>query len=76
MPCKSGIGGQDAPAKNRTKLDAFEKTRRMAKEKFRPARPVGFPGAKTYVRDVEVLENHRNAAGRTFSMPSKLHPSL
>jgi hypothetical protein len=42
------------------------KAQRMAKQKFRPARPGGFSGAKAYIRYVEVLKKRRNAAGRTF----------
>ncbi|MBW6512369.1 MAG: hypothetical protein K0A93_09715 [Desulfuromonadaceae bacterium] len=38
----------------------------MAKQKFRPTRPGGFSGAKTYIRQVEVLKKQRNAAGRIF----------
>jgi hypothetical protein len=47
-------------------IDAFAKTRRMAKQNFRPTRLGGFSGAKAYIRYVEVLKNHRNAVGRTF----------
>jgi putative protease len=47
-------------------FDAFAKIQRMAKQKFRPTRPGGFSGAKAYIRYVEVLENRRNAVGRTF----------
>jgi hypothetical protein len=38
----------------------------MAKQKFRPTRLGGFPGAKAYIRYVEVLKKRRNAVGRTF----------
>jgi hypothetical protein len=44
----------------------LQKLKRMAKQKFRPARLGGFSGAKAYIRYVEVLKKHRNAAGRTF----------
>jgi hypothetical protein len=47
-------------------FDAFAKTRRMAKQKSRPARLGVFPGAKAYIRYVEVLKKRRNAVGRTF----------
>jgi hypothetical protein len=49
-----------------TIVDASAKTQRMAKQKFRPARPGGFSGAKAYIRYVEVLKKRRNAVGRTF----------
>jgi putative protease len=44
----------------------------MAKQKFRPARPGGFSGAKAYIRYVEVLKKRRNAAGRIFCDAIKL----
>jgi hypothetical protein len=47
-------------------VDAFTIIRKMAKQKFRPAMPGGFSGAKAYIRYVEVLEKRRNAVGRTF----------
>jgi hypothetical protein len=47
-------------------LDAFAKNHKMAKQKFRPTRPGGFSGAKTYMWYVEVLKKRRNAVGRTF----------
>jgi hypothetical protein len=43
-----------------------QKLKRMAKQKFRPARLGGFSGTKAYIRYVEVLKKRRNAAGRTF----------
>jgi putative protease len=43
-----------------------QQLKRMAKQKFRPARPGGFSGAKAYISYVEVLKKRRNAAGRTF----------
>ena len=48
------------------KKDAFAKTQRMAKQKFRPTRNGGFSGAKAYIRYVEVLKKRHNAVGRTF----------
>jgi hypothetical protein len=48
------------------KEGAFAKTQRKAKQKFRPARPGGFSGAKAYIRYVEVLKKSCNAVGRTF----------
>jgi ribosomal protein L35 len=47
-------------------LDAFAKTHKMAKQKFRPTRLGGFSGAKAYIRYVQVLKKRRNAVGRTF----------
>jgi hypothetical protein len=47
-------------------FDAFGKTHKMAKQKFRPARLGGFSGAKAYIVYVEVLKKRRNAVGRTF----------
>jgi len=47
-------------------LDAFAKTHKMAKQKFRPTRLGGFSGAKAYIWYVEVLKKRRNAVGRTF----------
>jgi hypothetical protein len=49
-----------------TSQGALAKTRKMAKQKFRPTRLGGFSGAKAYIRYVEVLKKHRNAVGRTF----------
>jgi hypothetical protein len=46
--------------------DAFAKTRKMAKQKFRPTRLGGFSGAKAYIRYVEVLKKRRNAARADF----------
>jgi len=46
--------------------DAFAKTPGMAKQKFGPARPGDFSGAKATIRVVEVLKKRRNAVGRTF----------
>jgi hypothetical protein len=52
---------------NAIKVDApAKKNQRMAKQKFRPARPGGFSGVKAYIRYVEVLKKRRNAVGRTF----------
>jgi hypothetical protein len=48
------------------KTDAFAKTHKMAKQKFRPTRLGGFSGAKAYIVYVEVLKKRRNAVGRTF----------
>jgi hypothetical protein len=47
-------------------LDAFPKTHKMAKQKFRPTRLGVFSGAKAYIVYVEVLKKCRNAVGRTF----------
>jgi hypothetical protein len=47
-------------------IDAFAKTRRMAKQKIRPTRLGGFSGAKATIRYVEVRKKRRNAVGRTF----------
>jgi hypothetical protein len=48
------------------KIDAFAKTRRMAKQKLRPTRLGDFSGAKAYSRHVEVLKKRCNAVGLTF----------
>ncbi|MBW6511393.1 MAG: hypothetical protein K0A93_04635 [Desulfuromonadaceae bacterium] len=47
-------------------FDVLKKTHGMAKQKFSPTMPDGFSGAKTYIRQVEVLKKQRNAAGRIF----------
>jgi hypothetical protein len=57
-------------------IDAFAKTRGMAKQKIRPTRLGGFSGAKAYIRYVEVLKNRRNAKGGLFATPSRLHPII
>jgi hypothetical protein len=49
-----------------SKINAFAKNHKMAKQKFRPTRPGGFSGAKAYMLYVEVLKKRRNAGGRTF----------
>jgi hypothetical protein len=49
-----------------SRIDAVAKSRKMAKQKFRPTRLGGFSGAKAYIRYVEVLKKRRNAVGRTF----------
>jgi hypothetical protein len=48
------------------KGDAFAKTHKMAKQKFRPTRLGVFSGAKAYIQYVEILKKRRNAVGRTF----------
>jgi hypothetical protein len=48
------------------KFDAFAKTHKVAKQKFRPTRLGVFSGAKAYIEYVEVLKKCRNAVGRTF----------
>jgi hypothetical protein len=50
----------------RSTFDGFAKNRKMAMQKFRPARPGVFSGAKAYISYVEVLKKRRNAAGRIF----------
>jgi hypothetical protein len=55
-----------SPSGHSAKHDAFAKTHKMAKQKFRPTRLGVFSGAKAYVVYVEVLKKCRNAVGRTF----------
>jgi hypothetical protein len=57
------IISDNAPIAN---IDAFAKTHKMAKQKFRPTRLGGFSGAKAYIWYVEVLKKRRNAVGRNF----------
>jgi hypothetical protein len=48
-------------------FDAFAKTYRMAKQKFRSTRPGVFSGAfQAYIEHVEILKKRRNTVGRTF----------
>jgi hypothetical protein len=69
---------QEIPAgsfrtRGKANFDAFAKTHKMAKQKFRPTRLGGFSGAKAYIVYVEVLKKRRNAVGRTFCDAINIH---